>query len=391
MKALKQAAHDLFKEWAWLLLFGAFSAVVLYRFVLAVGSIPSLVEAARTVSAYKREGIYLVINSVSDELYSIPDGMKAEAAGPGAVTPLNELMKKGFAEDGCLGGRLFLPFRDQTLFDNIMIITGKMIDLADLDVPEDADIYIAVSPDRADAVGKRFAYDGNELFVSAALPEGLSIGAISGNVSSDELNNTVVFFARDYDAVYRLFWYSGEHYLSCLIAVDPEPEFMTELLKSVMAATGAVPTVRTAQEQLEITGDMGAKQLFLRLAFFAAASLAVIAALVMNLTRVIDARMRAYAVDRLFGASNAHIFLRMLLFALGFELIPIAYTALRILFPTGLSFEDGTERLVILPFMPGQVSRMLVFFAALAALAAGVVTASFLRFKRHGLQGMRKD
>lgn len=385
MKALRQALRDLTKELGLVLLFGFFAATVLYRTVGSVNSVGSLASSAGIVQTYQTGGIMTVITV--RERYHVPEDMQVSVKGS-APEPLGQLLKHGFSRDGCLGSLAEFPFRDPSNIESILLVTGKMIDLVRFDVPQDSDFYTAVTNDLKDLVGTSVTYDGQEIRVDALLPEDDCIATLSNTV---RLEKSLVVFARDYEKAYRLFWLPPEYYVNNLVAVDPDQAFMAELMRSVSAATGKRLSVYSGAEYMRLTGDAGTKHLFLRLFFFFTAALAMTLALVMGVLRLLELRKRELCVHRLFGATKRQTFLRMLFQALLFGLIPAGYTALRVLFPIGWSYETGEERLVILPSQPKTVRTMLMALGVMTALILLTVLTNYLAFQKTWQKDLRRE
>ena len=128
--------------------------------------------------------------------------------------------------------------------------------------------------------------------------------------------------------------------------------------------------------------------------FFGVASFALIAAMVMNLLRVLDAHTNDYAVHRLFGATGLQTFFRMLLLSVGFNLIPAVWIALRTLIVKGwIGKEDGTGEMRR-GFVAASPEKLAVMGAALAALFVLILSVSligFLRFQTAYQKGMRRE
>ena len=395
MKAFCQAGHDILRELIWALLYGFFAALVITSFVFSASGIKEDIKKAKFVSEYKHKGISMLVPQAADT-YNVPEDMKQSADYYGAGKTLNEVFTEGFSRGGKLGSKAVLPFPDPELFDEIIIVMGRMVDMTGFYVPQESDMYVAVSKDLERMVGKTFTFDGNEYLVEAAVPEGTVIGSLYNKVDAGDGKRRVIVFVRDYQLAYRRFWYSPDSFLQSLIAVNAAREEKAELLKTVYLRTGTFAELIDADKFLTEFGDAGVKYAALHIAFYAAAAAAVTAAMAMNLARVLRAHRSDYAVNRLFGATKTLVFMRMLFLAVGFNIVPMLYTAKRVMLPIGYELSDtvmsdGKMTKVIMPYSHRTALTMLLTFAAITALTVAVVISEFIAFNKRYSKGVRRE
>ena len=120
---------------------------------------------------------------------------------------------------------------------------------------------------------------------------------------------------------------------------------------------------------------------------------ALIVAMVMNLLRVLDAHTNDYAIHRLFGATKAQTFLRMLLLAIGFHIIPVVYIVFRVMLPIGWISSENSSALKqgIADFSPEKAIMMGNAFLALLALISVVCLIGYIRFNKTYAKGLRRE
>lgn len=389
MKTIGRAFHDLRREIGWVLLYGVLTAIVLSSFIGSISGFRQNLTTARFLSGFKQNRVdMLILESKGSYRISKTDGQEA----PTKAKQLDALFREALSKDGTLGGVAELSSAPSG-FARTVLIVGRMADCMPVRVPNDRDLYLAVSSSHADRVGTSVKIGREELPIEATVPNGTMVGTLYNHTRSGDLDDALFVFAKDYSTAYKTFYCAPNDFLFRLIAVDADDAFKTELLESVSSAAGMHARLWSAQAYLRQTGDSGMQYLLLRIVFFGIASFALIAAMVMNLLRVLDAHTNDYAVHRLFGATKAQTFLRMLLLAIGFHIIPVAYIACRILLPPGWtgSEDGGALKRGIVAFSPEKASMMGNVFVVLLLLIAAVCVIGYVRFQRTYAKGMRRE
>lgn len=390
MKTIGHAWNDLRREIGWVILYGVLAAVVLHSFIGSISGLRKSLSTARFLSGFRQNDVdMLVLESTGS--YRIQKNDLQEAQIPQAK-PLEKLFNDELSRDGRLGGAIVFPSASDSRFDSTVLIVGRMAELLPIEIPNDSELTFAVSSVNADRVGTSVKIGSSDYPIEATVPEGTMVGTLYNHTRSGDLDNALLVFARDYTAAYKVFGSMPEQYLFKLIAIDADDAFRAELIKSASCATGMHARLWSARSYLKFSGDAGVQYLFLRLIFFGIASFALIAAMVMNLLRVLDAHTNDYSVHRLFGATNAQTFARMLLLAIGFHIIPVIYIVFRVMLPIGwIGSESGALKQGITDFSPEKAIMMGNAFLALLALISIVCLIGYIRFNKTYAKGFRRE
>ncbi|MBQ4448489.1 MAG: hypothetical protein II897_09420 [Clostridia bacterium] len=379
MKTLFQAIRDLFRELGFVLLYGLLAAIVLSSFINSVSGIKRILSTAKYVSQFKNGSVDMVILEGMGSYKNVEPSEREDAV------PIDAFLREGLSKDGRLGGSAVVRNGGADGFDNVIIVVGRMVDIALDGVPEDRQVYAAVSHDLSAMIGTSAKINGNEFPIEAAVPKDITVGTLYNRTQSTDTKRALFLFVRDYESASAKLGISPQQFLMKLVVVGADEEYKSELIGRISGATGMHTRIWSADDYLQLTGDSGTKYLKLKLAFYAAASFALIAAMIMNLSRIIDAHENDYRVNRLFGATKAQTFLRMLWLAIGFNMIPAIYIVIKVMLPLGwVSRDDRPGEFVraIVPYSPEKAAVMAAGLAVLFGTAAAVAVIEFLGFER---------
>lgn len=389
MKTPVQAGRDLIRELGFVLLYGLLAAVVMSGFIKSAAGIKRMVSTAGFVSALKNGGVDMVILEGMGSYENVEPSERE-----GAYPSLDAFLAEGLSEGGRLGGAAVKRMGGAGGFDNLIIVVGRMVDIAFPEAPEDRTVYAAVSPDLSERIGTNAVINGNEFPIEAAVPEGFTAGTLYSRTQDADTERALFLFVRDHKSAAANIGIAPQELLTKLIVVGADEEYKAGLMSIISGATGMHARIWSADDYLLFTGDSGAKYLKLRLAFFAVASFALIAAMVMNLSRIIDAHGNDYRVNRLFGATKAQTFLRMLWLAVGFDLLPAVYIVIRVMLPVGwVEADDKPGELVraIVPYSPESAAAMALGLAVLFLSAAAVAVIGYMGFCRRYSNGIGRE
>lgn len=384
MKTIVQANKDLIHELGFVLLYGVLAAIVLSSFINSISGIKRIFSTAYFVSSYKNNHIDMVILEGMGSYKNDPGGAQIGNAS-NDVYSMDRFLAEGLSRDGRLGGAAVKKQGGEDDFDNLIIVVGKMVDITLSDVPEDRPVYAAVSPELSERVGTNAAINGHDFQIEATVPEDITIGTLYSRTQNTDTKRALFLFVRDYEKAAAAIGIAPQQFLMKLVVVGADDEYKAELISLISSATGMHTRIWTADDYLNLTGDSGTKYLKLKLVFLAIASFALIAAMIMNLSRIIDAHENDYRVNRLFGATKAQTFLRMLWLAIGFNMIPAIYIVIKVMLPLGwVSRDDRPGEFVraIVPYSPEKAAVMAAGLAVLFGTAAAVAVVGFLGFER---------
>ena len=387
MKTLIRAGRDLIRELGFVLLYGLLAAIVMSSLIGSASGIKRMLKTAGFVSSFRNGGVDMVI------LEGMGSYKNVRPTDREADHPLDAFLREGLKRGGKLGGAAVKRLGGADGFDNLIVVVGSMVDITLSGVPEDRAVYAAVSPDLSERIGTNAVINGNEFPIESAVPGDMTCGTLYSRTQSADTERALFLFVRDYDSAASTIC-APQELLMKLIAVGADEEYKAELISMISGATGMHARIWSAEDHLLVTWDSGTKYLKLKLAVFAVASFALAAAMIMDLTRVIDAHRNDYRVNRLFGATKAQTFMRMLWLAVGFNLLPAVYIVIKVMLPVGLvSREDEPGELVraIVPYSPERAAAMAIGLAALFLSAAAVAVIGYMGYCRRCSFGIGRE
>lgn len=388
MNLIRRVLKDLRREIVWLALYAALSGTVLLTLPGLLGALSSQSrQQLYEIEEQMRRSELCMILTKGIRIENVPDEARAdpgEAPVPSGGRSLRKIMEEGFSREGKLGCYA-VEYDRETGRPKYVYFVGKYVDLAPVSVPQDADYYICCSGSDAELAGRTVTVFGEELPVSGTVPEDITIYHPVRPFSAANLSGALFVFIRDYESLRRIFWYSHSTFVNeNLIAVGADKAELAELVGAINRETGEYAYAQTVEEYLGASTQR--MQSYTAILFKLSAIFALIAAMIMNVSRAIRRRGPEYSVHRLFGAPQPQLFARMLLFGLGYNLFPIAAMWYRTLFATAWTvtyFADGTAvfektRGAVTLSAIGQTASAT---AAVALAVFAVCTYEFLRFK----------
>lgn len=398
MKLILQVLKDLRREIVWLALYGVLASAVLM-------SLPGLLGA---LSSGSRQQLYETEEQMrrSDLTMILTKGMRIDSVPEEARVSLTEkpaqytgrtlraIMEEGFSREGKLGCYA-VEYDESTGRPKYVYFVGKYVDLAPVEVPQDSDYYICCTEEKAELVGKTVTVFGEKLPVSGVVSKDAMIYHPVRPDAAENLSGALFVFIRDYQSLRKIFWYSHDTFLNDnLIAVGADKAELAELLFAIDRETGQYAYAQTMKEYLGASTQR--MQAYTSTLFKLGAIFALIAAMLLNISRAIRRWEREYSIHRLFGATQPQIFSRMLLFGLGYNLLPIAFLWYKTLFPTVWSFTYYADGTTAAERVRGAVSHLLLRQTAGASIAVAltvcaVCTYEFIRFQGQFTKGMRGE
>ncbi|MBR6006990.1 MAG: hypothetical protein IK064_05120 [Clostridia bacterium] len=397
MKLISQVIKDLRRELLWLALYGVLAGTV---FLTLPGLIGALNSTARQqlyeIEEHMRRADLSMIMTKSLRIGSVPDEARADPLQkpePYTGRPLRTILEDGFSREGKLGSYA-IEYDRGTGQPKYVYFVGRYVDLAPVKVPEDCDYYICCSED-AGLVGRTVTVFGEELPVTGTVPADATIYHPAHPYSTVNLKGALFVFIRDYESLRKLFWYSHSTFVNDnLIAIGADEEELSELTFAIWRENGEFAYAQTMEEYLGASTQR--MQAYTSILFRLCAIFALAAAMVMNISRAIRRWGPEYSIHCLFGASQPFLFLRMLLFGLGCNLLPLAFIWYRALFPVTWNMTYFTDGSVITEKARGAVSmtdikRTAAASAAIVLAVLAVCIREFIRFRQQFSKGMRGE
>ena len=248
----------------------------------------------------------------------------------GSTASFMDYFERAFSAEGILGSYVILPF-DRDGFNNVIIYFGKYAELTRFNLPAEKSTVIAVSPDMKKMVGQTVSLAAETFSVDAAVPDDMDLYHPYYYAPSDaeELKKTLYIFTDSYMLINRLFpQASGEMLLDHLIVIGATEAELVELRTVLFNSVGVYVGIQSMEAFIASAEAGGTRTHQTYLLFYISASVALIGAMLANMMRSLSFMMPTYSIHHLFGASGKHIFMRMLLFTAGYNILPLCGIAL---------------------------------------------------------------
>ena len=267
--------------------------------------------------------------------------------------------------------------------------------MTSVEVPRDSDIYICVSADRAEMVGKTVNVLGHELTVAAAVPDSAVILRAVNRELASNIDETLYVFARDPKTVRRMFAYPYSVFVNDnLIALGAGEEELEEALSALHRETGKYAYAETVREFT--AGRSGRMTMYVTTLFKGVSALALVLAMALNIAHALGRRTEEYRIHHLFGAPSWKIYARMLLFGVLYNLIPTAYCVFRVFLPIRQStvfYPDGTAEITRFIDVPEKrlIPALIAVLTAVLLTVLFTVTVRFIGFARSVTENKRGE
>lgn len=384
MTLIKQVLSDLFKEIGWIVLYGFLTAMTIMTFILIGESYKQVAGQNSSISRFVQNNVYMaqikgLEFSISEQTQSSDFADAAEPVSAGGYNSMEELeayFEFGFSSEGNLGSYISLPYKKGG-YDNLILYLGKYADLTQFSRPNGQSTVFASSPDLKEMVGKPIQTGAEEITISSVVPDNMDLYHPLYYVPADSenLRKTLYVFTEDYSLAKKLFpQISAGYLLDRLILVNPTEHDLTELREIMYETTGTYTGVQSVKNHLAASEASGTRTHQTYLLFYISASIALMGAMLLNMARALNGMMQSYTIHHLFGASGKFIFLRMQLFTVGYNVIPVL----------------GALFIMSLNMLLSPKNVLLLMIAALGIEFLITVT-MYKRFKIKFSQGLRRE
>lgn len=322
MTLIKQVLSDLFKEIGWIVLYGFLTAMTIMTFILIGESYKQVAGQNSSISRFVQNNVYMT------QIKGLEFNNLAEPVSSGRYNSIEELeayFEFGFSPEGNLGSYISLPYK-KGRYDNLVLFLGKYADLTQFSRNSSQSIIFASSPDLKEMVGESIQIASEEFTIDAAVPDNMDLYHPLYYISADSenLSKTLYVFTEDYSLARKLFpQISAEYLLDRLILVNPTEHDLAELRTKIYEGIGVYTGVQSVKNYLAASETSGTRTHQTYLLFYISASIALMGAMLLNMARALNGMMQSYTIHHLFGASGKFIFLRMQLFTLGYNVIPV--------------------------------------------------------------------
>ena len=329
MTLLKQVLSDLFKEIGWIVLYGFLAAMTVMTCILVGLSYKHVSGQNSAITRFIANDVSLLQIKSCD--LNVPSSSMDEPTSAysepsqGSTASFMDYFERAFSAEGILGSYVILPF-DSDGFNNVIIYFGKYAELTRFNLPAEKSTVIAVSPDMRKMVGQTVSLAAETLSVDAAVPDDMDLyhPYYYAPAGAEELKKTLYVFTDSYSLLSKLFpQASGDMLLDHLIAVNPTEQDLVELRTVLYKSMGDYVGVQSMESFIVSSEAGGTRTHQTYLLFYISSSIALIGAMLANMVRSLNFMIPTYSIHHLFGASGKHTFVRILLFTLGYNILPI--------------------------------------------------------------------
>lgn len=332
MTLIKQVLSDLFKEIGWIVLYGFLTAMTIMTFILIGESYKQVAGQNSSTSRFVQNSVYMaqikgLEFNISKQTQSADFADGAEPISAGGYNSMEEF-ELGFSSEDNLGSYISLSYK-KSRYDNLILYLGKYADLTQFSRPNSQSTLFASSPDLKEMVGESIQIAAEEFTIDAAVPDNMDLYHPLYYISADSenLSKTLYVFTEDYSLAKKLFpQISAESLLDRLILVNPTEHDLAELRAKIYEGIGVYTGVQSVKNHLAASETSGTRTHQTYLLFYISASIAFMGAMLLNMARALNGMMQSYTIHHLFGASGKFIFLKMQLFTVGYNIIPVLGT-----------------------------------------------------------------
>jgi len=333
MTLIKQVLSDLFKEIGWIVLYGFLAAMTVMTCILVGLSYKHVSGQNSAITRFTANDVSLLqIKScdLNSPLSLMDEPSTNTEPSQDSAASFTEYFEKGFSAEGILGSYVVMPFYGNG-FSNVIIYFGKYAELTRFGPLPEKSTVIAVSPDMKEKVGQTVSLSAETFAIDSAVPDDMDLYHPYYYAPSDaeELKKTLYIFTDSYMLINRLFpQASGEMLLDHLIAIGATEAELVELRTVLFNSVGVYVGIQSMESFIASAEAGGTRTHQTYLLFYISASVALIGAMLANMMRSLSFMMPTYSIHHLFGASGKHIFMRMLLFTAGYNILPLCGIAL---------------------------------------------------------------
>lgn len=328
MTLLKQVLSDLFKEIGWIVLYGFLAAMTVMTCILVGLSYRHVAGQSSAITRFIANDVSLLqIKScdLNSPLSLMDEPSTNTEPSQDSAASFTEYFEKGFSAEGLLGSYVVMPFYGNG-FSNVIIYFGKYAELTRFNLPAEKSTVIAVSPDMRKMVGQTVSLSAETFAIDSAVPDDMDLyhPYYYAPAGAEELKKTLYVFTNSYSLLSKLFPQASEDMLlDHLIAVNPTEQDLVELRTVLYKSMGDYVGVQSMESFIVSSEAGGTRTHQTYLLFYISSSIALIGAMLANMMRSLSFMMPTYSIHHLFGASGKHIFMRMLLFTAGYNILPI--------------------------------------------------------------------
>ena len=305
---LRLVLRDLRKDIVWILVFGIVTALIFISLFLYVNSYDNITAVSRVLQKLEEKDAWFP--ETYDRIW-FEDSREQKAPTVNSEL-MEEYLKEKFRYDNTCGFALSIG--------DVDYLVGRAVGLVSYDYnPEDGVRFMALKSVR-DKLGKTVTVR-RETYPLDLLPRDTVIFSRNG---AEVLENRIVAFCPTYEDYLKVYPPTGmgtdySMYLMGSVLMEPTEEEVHEFHRICLQGAGYYTTLQSMTQYLAQTEKAGERTHLLYMIFYGVAGIALLTAMVINLVRMMKRKFADYAVHHLYGENYRHIYLRMNLYALGYQ------------------------------------------------------------------------
>ena len=325
MRMMRLVWNDLKKDLIWILIFGVVTSLLFICLFLYLNSYKSIRERSAVLRKMEEKNVCFL------EPY---DGVWFEDGQP-AMMPakdtslMENYLKENFTADGIGGFSMSIGADNRTFKVQRMYLVGKETLLTSYDYDPKDGIVCMGKKGVLEKQGKTVKMDGKTYEIGLLPDEFIHFTRLG----EERLDNELVIFCPTYEDYLKIDpdkeakqqGHVQDHsmYLMNSILVDPAEEEVRQFQRMSLEGAGYYTTLQSMTQYLSQTDNKGERTHLLYVIFYAVAGIALLTAMVINLIRMMKRKFADYAVHHLYGEDYGHIYLRMNLYALGYQSVAL--------------------------------------------------------------------
>lgn len=363
-RLLRQVASDILQQAGWIVLYGLAMTVALLPLGFVFPNLERALEETRAAAPYKSSDVALI------RAHDLTGADSAREETPSGVSSRASLIRC-FIESGRGGCCIVADGTGE--FEQVIVFLGTYAEVVPLELGEDP-LTLYVSADVASSHGQDTLEITGSTLRFEVLPADFCfwrLGYMMFGQSTWDFSRTLVACTHDFDiAMSLLGWDDADaEALGLLDGALCVGASDSELLELSCAAydDGIYLDVIPSQVVLESSTGPGAGLYVAYLLLFGIAGVGLSCVALLNVHALIGSKLPTYAVCRLFGATLAETFARMVLLALSFQVLPAAVILL-----TGEVFLPGGLRLVVIALILAAVCSIAVTSVVYRSLVSSI-------------------
>lgn len=329
MKLIKQTISDLWKEIGWLVFYSFICSLVLISLVFIFVGLKQQLDESSGIRRFLYKNIQFTDTKNLDFNKNIFNTNELRYNKYLQQKDLDsiEYFKKIFSEESQAGFFATALSTSFISYDEVYLLVGLYSEMSDYSFSKNDEISFAVSYDLKDSKKDNISVEGS-LYPLHLAPEKMQIFHPTRYVNSN-FRNTLFIFVRDYNICQKLLPadlirnIDFENILSSTIFKNWSDQQVEELRDLAYKKYNLFLSINSIDNYQISFASYSFNSVLLYFIFSIITFITFIIVMLLNIYRILLRKMPDYIIYHMFGASNAFIFARILLFAILYNIAPI--------------------------------------------------------------------